>query len=218
VIGIGTDYFSRSSTIPISDLLRAPITVINVKHLEGQARDLVILYVFNVLYQLMKNMMPVRNKIRIAFIVDEGWILLKRPTRKKESPLEILMRQARKYGFMVGVVTQKFDDLSNTILSNVGTLFIFNPNDQKVVDYAKNAGVPDKTAKEILNLERDWCLVRSSWASGQNVENPNASFFVKVDSEVDPAITAMKPRRITPEEFIRQAETIALINKFSISI
>ena len=218
MIGIGTDYFSRSSTIPISYLLRAPITVINVKRLEGQARDLVILYVFNVLYQLMKNMMPVRNKIRIAFIVDEGWILLKRPTRKKESPLEILMRQARKYGFMVGVVTQKFDDLSNTILSNVGTLFIFNPNDPKVVDYAKNAGVPDKTAKEILNLERDWCLVRSSWASRQNVENPNASFFVKVDSEVDPAITAMKPRRITPEEFIRQAETIALINKFSISI
>jgi len=166
----------------------------------------------------MKNMMPVRNKIRIAFIVDEGWILLKRPTRKKESPLEILMRQARKYGFMVGVVTQKFDDLSNTILSNIGTLFIFNPNDQKVVDYAKNAGVPDKTAKEILNLERGWCLVRSSWAPRQNVENPNASFFVEAGSEVDPAITAMKPRRITPEEFIKQTETIALINKFSISI
>jgi hypothetical protein len=39
-----------------------------------------------------------------------------------------------------------------------------------------------------------------------------------VGSEVDPAITAMKPRRITPEEFIRQTETLALINKFSISI
>jgi len=218
VVGIGTDYFSRSSTISISDLLKAPIMVINVKHLEAQARDLVILYVFNVLYQLMKNMMPVRNRIRIVFIVDEGWILLKRSSRKKESPLEILMRQARKYGFMVGVATQKFDDLSNTILSNVGTLFIFNPNEPKVVDYAKNAGVPDKTAKEILNLERGWCLVRSLWTSRQNVENPNAAFFVKVDSEVDPAITIVKPRRITPEEFIRQAETMALINEFSISI
>ncbi|MEM4970604.1 MAG: ATP-binding protein [Sulfolobales archaeon] len=216
VFGIGTDYFSRAASIPIAQLLNIPVTVINVKHLEAEARNLVILYIFNVLYQLMKTMLPVKNTIRVVFIVDEGWILLKK-TRSGESPLEILIRQARKYGFMVGVATQKFDDLSETILSLVGTLFIFNPNDPKVVDYAKKAGVPEKTAKEILNLERGWCLVRSLWATKTNVENPNAAFFVKVDSEVDPGLNIVSPRTTTPTQFVRLSESMALINEFTIS-
>jgi len=216
VYGIGTDYFARASTINIASLLRTPVVVVNVKYLgSDEPRNIVILYIFNVLYQLMHNLLPVRNTIRLVFIVDEGWILLKKTSSKEETPLEKLTRQARKFGFMVGVATQKFEDLSETILSLVGTLFIFNPNDPKVVEYAKKAGVPEKTAKQILNLERGWCLVRTQWVSKEGMENPNTSFFVKIDSTVDRPANIQVPRTITPQEFIRIAESIAITKEYA---
>jgi hypothetical protein len=51
--------------------------------------------------------------------------------------------------------------------------------------------------------------------SKEGMENPNTSFFVKIDSTVDRPANIQAPKTITPQEFIRIAESITITKEYA---
>ena len=198
--GEGTDFFARPSSVPLTELLKEPIVVFNIKYLPDDAKDVFTYFIFNYFYSLMEMSEPLpRFGLRLLLVFDEGWILLKKEQGKRESPLSILFRRARKYGFASIIATQRYKDISSDILPLVGTVVIFRIRDAEAVRALKESlQMPDRLAKKIPTLAQGEAIVSVAWRKMQ-YENASEPFVVRVLTEVKPVVELIMYRRKSAE-------------------
>lgn len=203
VEGEGTNFFAFRSTINLSELLKQPIVVFNIKSLPEDARDMFTYYIFSYFYALMEMTPPLPSfGLRLLLVFDEGWILLKHE-RGQESPLAPLFRRARKYGFAAVIATQQFKDISTDILPLVGTVIILRIRDADAVGKLKETlRIPDRVANMIPNLPTGKAVVSVAWRR-TDFQNANIPFLVNVETAVKPVVTLVFYKRATPEELFR---------------
>jgi DNA helicase HerA-like ATPase len=203
VEGQGTDFFAHKSNIALSELLKQPIVVFNVKALPEDARDMFTYYIFSYFYALMEMSPPLPTfGLRILLVFDEGWILLKHE-RGQESPLAPLFRRARKYGFAAIIATQQYKDVSEDILPLVGTVILLRIRDAEAVKKLKDTlKIPDRIANMIPNLPTGKAVISIAWRR-TDFQNSNVPFLVNVETAVKPVLTLVFYKRAGPEEVFR---------------
>ena len=206
VEGMGTDFFAHKSTIRLSELLKQPIVVFNIKKLPPDARDMFTYYIFNYFYALMEMTQPMTQFLRLLLVFDEGWILLKKE-QGEETPLALLFRRARKYGFAAIIATQQYKDVSTDILPLVGTVILLRIRDAEAVEKLKKSlQMPDRIAKMIPTLPTGKAVVSIAWVSTEH-QNANVPFVVNVETAVKSTIPVVLYKKVGPEEVIRALKT-----------
>ena len=107
--------------------------------------------------------MRVRRSARQVFIlIDEAWKLI-----DKNRGLETIIREGRKYS--VGLITssQILHDTSQSILSNMATIFIFKTTNARSLDaFSKSFGLSDKELARVADLDRGSCIAVQLRRSG----------------------------------------------------
>jgi DNA helicase HerA-like ATPase len=199
----GSDFFAYKSTIKLSDLLKQPLTVFNIKSLPDDAKDVFTYYIFQYFYSLMEMSKPLASfGIRLLLVFDEGWILLKR-TRHSESPLAPLFRRARKYGFASIIATQQYKDISEDILPLVGTVMVLQIRDDEAVrKLAKTLKLPDRITAEIPSLPQGRAVVSIAWIK-TNYENANTPFMVDIETAMERRVPVIFYKTVSLEETLK---------------
>jgi hypothetical protein len=186
VQGRGSDFFAYKSTIPLSDLMKSPLTILNIKHLPGEARDLLTYMIFMYFYKMFEEQEAlVVPGIRLFVVFDEAWILMKAEPGSQETPISELVRRMRKYGMGLLLATQFVKDIEGSVLPAVGTVFIFNIRDDAAVNkLARSLNLPKRIYTRIPYLPRGFAVVSPNWADKSSNIFINTPFVVRVVSEI----------------------------------
>lgn len=208
--GEGSDFFARPSTVPLSELLKHSLVVFSIKDLPPDAKDAFTLYLFNYFYALMEHLGPMteqeqrRQFLRLVLVFDEGWILLKKKSQAGEAYIEPLVRRARKYGFMTVIATQKYSDISETVLPLLGTVFLLNIGDGEAVRRLKESmKIPDRVANQIPILPTGAAVMARKMRATADYANANLPVVVRVESGLEDTIRLVFPRPPTPEDALK---------------
>jgi DNA phosphorothioation-dependent restriction protein DptH len=103
------------------------------------------------------------NRIRVLLVLDEAHLLAKNPTIPK------LMKEGRKYGIAMMIVSQSVDDFSPEVPENAGTKIAFRtnyPSSKKVAAMLRSRGAAD-LSEAIENLR-----VGEAYISSQGKSEP----------------------------------------------
>ena len=95
------------------------------------------------------------SKRKVFVILDEAWKLI-----KSGGPLEILLREGRKYGVGIIFASQLIEDIELAKVANVATIFAFRiQNKQSVEKLKRNYSLEERFAERIRGLQVGSCLL-----------------------------------------------------------
>mgnify|MGYP000100091424 CR=1 FL=1 len=161
-----TDYFSEQGDINLRGFLASKGNVLGLStnKLPKYGRDLVNWVIVNYIRQYMEHHGIEPGRISLLIMLDEAHILFKR----EDSPLEEIVRQARKYGFAIMAATQMVSDVKPAILSNMGTVVLFRITEAKDASrILQGLGVDNEHYRKLLaSLPRGECLIRFNFRKG----------------------------------------------------
>ncbi len=103
-----------------------------------------------------------RSSRQVFILIDEAWKLI-----EKNRSLETIIREGRKYS--VGLITssQLLHDTSQSILSNMATIFIFKTTNARSLDtFSKSFGLSDQELARVADLDRGSCIAIQLRRSG----------------------------------------------------
>jgi hypothetical protein len=149
--------FADATGFPVNSLLDG-VTSIDFSMLKGDAqRGETSRAVLGIIVELMHSMsidnVP-RNQERMI-VLDETWRLI-----RNSEEVGMLFREGRKYGFAIIVATQLAADISNEVLSNAASLFLFRlQNDSDYRLLAESGIISEQDKRRVTNLPVGGCMV-----------------------------------------------------------
>lgn len=182
--------FSRQSTVRLDDITSSGIVNLNLKYLpDDRARIFTGMTILNYLLDIMRREKITRG-IKLIIVLDEAHRLA-----GENSPVVPLVKEGRKFGFMVVVSTQDVGDVDSRIIANAGSLFIFRLQSAEAVEtIAQSTGLSKYFVDRIPSLRRGQCLVRL------NFTQERAGFFVlNVEKESSEKVELILPEAEVPE-------------------
>ncbi|MEM2962959.1 MAG: ATP-binding protein [Candidatus Anstonellales archaeon] len=141
------NFFFGKSTTSILQLASSGLVCVDLHSLPSeQSRSLAGLTILQFIIELMRSQPTQEDKIRLFVVLDEAWKI----AQDEKSDAVSLIREGRKYGFSLIVASQNPTDISKTILSNAGTIFIFRLLLHEYKDYVRSSlAYSDEIAKQI---------------------------------------------------------------------
>ncbi|MEM3839404.1 MAG: type IV secretory system conjugative DNA transfer family protein, partial [Candidatus Micrarchaeaceae archaeon] len=135
--------------------------------------------------QAITNKMRARgfngNARSVFVILDEAWKMM-----EKSRPLEIIIREGRKYKVGIVVASQIIRDVDLNFIGNIATIFAFRVQDRDSLSiFQKNYGLRDEQIAGIQNQELGGCFVIQL-----SKYNLREAFFIRRVSGVETNATA----------------------------
>lgn len=166
--------FADNTGFPVRSLLDG-VTSIDFSMLKDDAqRGETSRAVLNIIVELMHSMDMdgiQRNSERMI-VLDETWRLV-----KNSEEVGILFREGRKYGFSIIVATQLASDISNEVLSNAASVFLFRmQNDSDYRLLAESGIINESDRKRIMQLPVGGCMVSMALKEDNGVVT---KFFIR---------------------------------------
>jgi len=129
---------ARKSTIPLEKILTEPgVLCIDLSPLKSEAmKAMVALTLLHLQVEFMREFPMNTGKVRTFLVLDEAWKILR---VKENNPLEVMAREARKYGLSLMIASQKVKDLNSDIFAMFGTYLILNLSEHEDVNYVKSS-------------------------------------------------------------------------------
>ena len=133
----GNDYFAKQSTLKIDKLISSGLVCLDLHGLPSEeTRSLAGLTILQFIKEMMRDEGWHPGKgLKLFVVADEAWKIAK----DDRSDLVTIVREGRKYQFGLIVASQNPTDVSKTIFSNVGTLFIMRLLLKEFRDYVKSS-------------------------------------------------------------------------------
>ncbi|OIO21367.1 hypothetical protein AUJ17_03510 [Candidatus Micrarchaeota archaeon CG1_02_47_40] len=146
----GKNCFFGNSTIHINELISSGLVCIDLHSLPSeQTRSLACLTILQFILEIMRLQEAQRDELKLLVVLDEAW----KVAQDEKSIAVQIVREGRKYGFSLIVASQNPTDISKTILSNAGTIFVLRLLLQEYKDYVKGSlGYSEEIAQEISNF------------------------------------------------------------------
>lgn len=189
-----------------------PITILNMAGVPGEVADVVISFVCRTIFAT-GVWAPDPRIAPVLLVCEEAHRYVPRdestgfvPTRKA---IAAIAKEGRKYGISLGLITQRPSEISESILSQCGTIFALrmsNDKDQTFIKHAMPEG-SDGFLKVLPTLRTQECVVL-----GEGVEMP---MRLKLDdlppdrrprSDTADFATAWKLGEDNPSELIKTVE------------
>jgi hypothetical protein len=131
------------------------ITYINLSKLEEQEKVDAAVGVLDIVARKMRRRGYREGNRRIFVVLDEAWKLIGRG-----GPLEVMIREGRKYGVGMVIASQLVGDIDAPFLSNMATVFVFRVQDKQSLEVlSKNYCLRPGQSDAIQNLEVGSCFV-----------------------------------------------------------
>ncbi len=154
----GEDFFARQSTVKLEKLVSSGLVDIDLSGLPDEHfRALASLTILQFIKEKMRQR-GFRNKkgLDLIVVLDEAWKI----AQDENSDAVMLIREGRKYNFGLIVASQNPTDISETILSNSGTTFMFRTSFLKYLNYLQSAiHFSDFMKDEISRLNVGQCAI-----------------------------------------------------------
>lgn len=133
----GSDFFARQSTLELGRLASSGLVCIDLHSLPTEEmRSLTGLTILQFLKEMMrKEELKEEKGIRLFVVVDEAWKI----ANDERSDVITVVREGRKYNFVLIVASQNPTDMHKTIISNVGTMFILRLVLREYKDYIRDS-------------------------------------------------------------------------------
>lgn len=176
----GEDFFSRQSTVRLDKILNSGMVDIDLSGLPDEHfRALASLTILQFVKEKMRQR-GYKNKkgLDLIVVLDEAWKI----AQDENSDAVMLIREGRKYNFGLIVASQNPTDISDTILSNSGTAFVFRTSFMKYLDYLQTAIHFSNFMKdELTRLNVGQCAVHMMLSATTNY--PSTFLLNKVEGE-----------------------------------
>jgi DNA helicase HerA-like ATPase len=155
--------FSKPSTVRLDEITSRGVINFDLSKLpDEEARIVVGMSILEYLIDRMRKEGEAQG-IKLIIVLDEAHKLA-----GEKSPLIPLVKEGRKYGFMIVVSTQDVADVDRRVISNAGSLFIFKLRSPEDIDYLGRAVNMSDYFKEMLHkFEVGQCLVSYDFRRGQ---------------------------------------------------
>ncbi len=161
----GNPMFADSTSIKVNSLLDGVVSIDFSMLKDDVQRDDTSKAIMRILVELMHSMsiddMPGNSERMI--VLDETWRLV-----RNSDEVGMLFREGRKYGFSIIVATQLASDISNAVLSNSASIFLFrlqNENDYRIL--VESGVITDSEKKSIMRLSVGSCMVSMALKEGK---------------------------------------------------
>ena len=208
------EYADESIEQTISDILRLPTDgqPFSVLDLTGVPTEIINVVVASIARMVLDFAIwaPREEKPPFLFVCEEAHRYLPRTvtpaTRSVVRQVERIAREGRKYGVCLGLVTQRPSELSETALSQCGTMISLRLNNKQDQEFLK-ASIPESARsyiEVIPALRNRECIV-----SGEGVP---VTLRVRIDNLEE----ALRPSSADPEftsGWSRQQDAPALVEK-----
>ena len=185
--------------------------VIDVSGMSEEASSVVRYYIL-MLFKNLMYMQEMGKGVNAFLILDEAWKIL----QMKDTPLQHILREGRKYGFSLIFITQRIEDVAkNEHLGNIASMFattvVFNVNDaEAAAGLAKRFGYfnDKEIAVKMANLPRGTALLHFLPVSKRDKTlTPVFIHTVRFDPARVIHLKVMPRTRRTAEEYARIIET-----------
>jgi len=176
----GEDFFSRQSTVKLSSLLSSGLVDIDLSGLPDENfRALASLTLLQFVKEKMRQTgFKSKKGLDLIVVLDEAWKI----AQDENSDAVMLIREGRKYNFGLIVASQNPTDISETILSNAGTVFVFRTSFMKYTNYLQTAIHFSNFMKdELTRLNVGQCAVHMMLSATTNY--PSTFLLNKVEGE-----------------------------------
>jgi hypothetical protein len=214
----GTVITLENNSMPEIDNLLGGICSINLTSIKDEnARKQIANKLFDLILEHMHGM-PIEDKKRRIFVVDEAW-----KTFDNDNKLGQLFREGRKYGFSVIISTQLARDVNNEILANSGTILVFRLQNSEDHSTLVDSGIVASGLKHTLSeLGIGSCIMRLAYKGGEarytnivvkKVDGISTSIYTFNSGKMQIKISNKEFFRIT-EVVIKDTETRAKLNSF----
>ena len=136
---------------------------VNLLHLRGDAeRKNAAVAIMKSIIETMHNM-PISSKQSRIILLDEAWKMV-----GDAAGLGQLFREGRKFGFHIVVATQLVKDISNEILSNTASVFVFRLQNGDDCSVLVDSGIIRDEQRSVLPaLPVGSCMVRLASKEGR---------------------------------------------------
>ncbi len=188
--------FADSTSFDRRSLLGG-ITSIDFSELKDDAqRGEISKVMLNMIVELMHSIDidQIKGNSERIIVLDETWRLV-----RNSEEVGVLFREGRKYGFSVIVATQLVSDISNEILSNAASVFLFKmQNDSDYRLLLESGIISENDKKRIVQLPVGGCMVSISLKEDNGAVT---KFFIKRTAGIptkDYAIKGGKMQHIVP--------------------
>lgn len=167
----GGDYLARPGGLPLSSLVGPRLVSVDLSALPSDAhRSLAGLTILQYLKERMRREdWAAHRRLKLIVVADEAWKI----AQDDSSDLVAILREGRKYAFGLVVASQDPADLSDTILSNAGTLAVFR---LMLGEYRerlrRSLRLPSEMADSLERLGVGQCLVRMAWDRPGALDRP----------------------------------------------
>jgi len=164
----GADYLAHRSTVRLDDMLTSGLVDICLQALPTEEmRSLIGLSILQFIVQRMRKHGWSREKgIDLIVVLDEAWKIAK----DERSDAITIVREGRKYNFMLFIASQNPTDLHRTILSQVGTTFVLRIKHDDSLDYLqKSLKFSDYMRQRIESFGVGECVVHQIYHKQMNV-------------------------------------------------
>jgi hypothetical protein len=133
----GSDYFASRSRFPLERIICAGLVCIDLHHLPTEElRSLAGLTILQFVKERMRSSgYKDSSGIDLFVVADEAWKIAK----DERSELVSIVREGRKYRFALIVASQNPTDVSQTIFSNSGTIFLFRTAHAEFKSYLRSS-------------------------------------------------------------------------------
>lgn len=215
----GADYLAHKSTVKLDDMLTSGLVDICLQALPTEEmRSLIGLSILQFIVQKMrKHGWSDEKDIDLIVVLDEAWKIAK----DERSDAITIVREGRKYNFMLFIASQNPTDLHQTILSQVGTTFVFRIKHDDSLDYLKKSlKFSDYIHQKIESFGVGECMVHQIYHKQMNVPD---CFLLDIHGE-EPIIQYQieftdtnKGDRKMPQHTFEKDEILDKIRKLGIS-
>ncbi|MBI5035755.1 DUF87 domain-containing protein, partial [Candidatus Micrarchaeota archaeon] len=160
----GNDFFARQSSLRLDEFFSSSLVCVDLTALPSESfRSLTGLTILQFARERMRmSGVHEEKKLEQFIVLDEAWKIC-----AEESDPVALVREGRKHAFGLIVATQNPCDVSKTILSNVGSLFVFRtPYSESLDQLQSSLRFPDSFRQRFSGLRTGECGVHLLWDKG----------------------------------------------------
>ncbi|MDD6879298.1 MAG: ATP-binding protein [bacterium] len=143
------------SSLIISNNKRYQVVNINLEDIDDNIGACITKIFTRIIFDFSKKI-PKKGTVPFHILVDEAHRYVKNDTDKKiigYNIFERIAKEGRKYGVILGLITQRPVELSDTVVSQISNYFIFKTNHPMDVDYIKKI-VPNITS-ELVDKQKN---------------------------------------------------------------
>jgi len=185
-------YWNNSMTQLLGDLLRIPvagkpISIIDLSGLPSEIADLAVSILARLIFEFAV-WSPHEQRLPVLLICEEAQRYLPNhetvTVNSAQRQLERIAREGRKYGVSLGLITQRPSEISETALSQCGTIIALRLNNLR--DQAQVKAILSESARSYLDiisaLQNQECII-----SGEGVPVPMRVRIDTLPAELAPA-------------------------------